>query len=252
MKANSSWESVGNWYDKIVGDAGHYYHQQIILPGVLRLLNFNKTKPARVLDLACGQGILSRKLPKETTYVGVDASPTLIKAAAKYTSSKKHTFITQDVTKSLDLPKDFTHAAIILALQNIANPLAVFQNFNLHLVKNGKLVIVLNHPCFRIPRQSSWQIDEKKKTQYRRIDRYYTPLEIPIQAHPSQKDSTATMTFHHPLSSYTLWLKEAGFVIEHMEEWLSDKMSTGKNAKMENRARKEFPLFLTLVAQKNS
>jgi hypothetical protein len=35
-----------------------------------------------------------------------------------------------------------------------------------------------------------------------------------------------------------------------MEEWCSDKKSEGAAARMEDRARKEFPLFLTILASK--
>jgi hypothetical protein len=34
-----------------------------------------------------------------------------------------------------------------------------------------------------------------------------------------------------------------------MEEWISDKQSSGKFAKMENRSREEIPLFLLLQAR---
>ncbi|MFS8563077.1 MAG: hypothetical protein LVR00_01585 [Rhabdochlamydiaceae bacterium] len=125
------------------------------------------------------------------------------------------------------------------------------KNAHLLLKPQGKLLIVLNHPCFRIPRQSSWGVDEPKKLQYRRIDRYLSPLKIPIQTHPGkQHDSQETWSFHHPLSDYTRWLQEAGFTIEIIEEWISDKTSTGGHAKMENRSRAEFPLFLAILACK--
>jgi hypothetical protein len=39
-------------------------------------------------------------------------------------------------------------------------------------------------------------------------------------------------------------------VILVIDEWVSDKKSMGKCAAQENRARQEFPLFLTLIAQK--
>jgi len=45
-------------------------------------------------------------------------------------------------------------------------------------------------------------------------------------------------------------LKEAGFVIEMLDEWCSDKQSTGSKAKMENRSRDEIPMFLAIVAKK--
>lgn len=246
--AETSWENSHSWYDKTVGEKGHYYHQSVIFPKALKLLELKKGD--KLLDLACGQGVLSRQLPLQVGYLGVDASTSLIKQAKHYASTRN--FLVGDVTQTLKTPeKDFSHATIILALQNIEHPQLVLRNASNHLKSQGKLLIVLNHPCFRIPRQSSWGIDEAKKLQYRRVDRYLSPLKIPIQTHPGrQKDSQETWSFHHSLSDYSLWLKEEGFSIELIEEWVSDKQSTGGHAKMENRSRAEFPLFLTILASK--
>ena len=113
-------------------------------------------------------------------------------------------------------------------------------------------MLVLNHPCFRIPRQTRWDIDEPNKTQYRRIDRYMTPLEIPVATHPGHgARSETTRSYHLPLSEYSRMLCGNGFVIEKLEEWISEKHSVGEAAKMENRARKEFPLFLAILARKD-
>jgi ubiquinone/menaquinone biosynthesis C-methylase UbiE len=177
----------------------------------------------------------------------VDAAPSLIREAQ---GKSKHAFRVGDVTLPLNAGT-FTHATIILALQNIAEPLAVFKNAAAHLETGGQLVIVLNHPCFRIPRQSSWGVDEPKKLQYRRVDRYLSPLKIPIQTHPGKQASVETVSFHYPLSAYVQWLFEAGFTTELIEEWISDKRSTGANARMENRSREEFPLFLAIRSRKN-
>lgn len=246
--SETSWENSSSWYDKTVGSKGHYYHQTVILPGVLKLLEL--VPQDTLLDLACGQGVLARTLPPSLEYLGIDASPTLIKQASG--KSNSHHFRVGDVTKTLPLQnKQFSHATLILALQNIADPLLVFKNAHLALKPKGKFLIVLNHPAFRIPRQSSWGIDADKKLQYRRIDRYLSPLKIPIQTHPGKKaESQETWSFHHPLSDYSKWLKEAGFVIDLIEEWVSDKKSAGACARMENRSREEFPLFLALLARK--
>ena len=250
-KSDSSWESVSSWYNKSVGKEGHYYHQKIVLPGVLRLLELHKTPNPTLLDLACGQGILARFLPKETSYAGIDLSESLIRAAKQEATKNQHFFV-GDVTAKLPVEKqDFTHATFILALQNIKEPARALTNASSHIKKGGMLILVLNHPCFRIPRQSSWQVDQTKKIQYRRVDRYLSPLSIPILAHPGKGGkSEHTLSFHHPLSTYSLWLKEAGFAIELIEEWCSDKQSEGGAAAMENRARAEFPLFLALTARK--
>lgn len=250
---STSWEPVEKWYRGSVGNEGHYYHQHIIIPGVLRLLSTSKNSlPPALLDLACGPGVLARHISANIDYVGVDISPSLIKSAKALDKNSKHQYIVADITKAIPLvKKDFSHAAIILAIQNMEHPKEAFLNAAKHLSSRGHLVIVMNHPCFRIPRQSSWKTDEEQKVQFRRIDSYSSKLNIPIQAHPSKgEQSTTTWSFHHPLSSFSQWLFEAGFAIEIIEEWHSDKVSTGKAAKMENKARSEFPLFLAIRAIK--
>ncbi len=247
----SDWEGVENWYGRLVGEEGHYYHRQIILPKLISLFNFEAYDSPTLLDLACGQGILARHLPKNVSYWGIDLSPSLIKQA-KLGAASHHHFAVGDICKPLPITKrDFTHAAIVLALQNVpAADQAIGQAAG-HLQEGGLLTVVLNHPCFRIPRQSSWGVDSAKKLQYRRIDSYLSAQKIPIQMHPGKgKGSATTWSFHHSLSDYSYFLAEAGFAILLMEEWASDKKSSGSAAKTENRARAEFPLFLTFLAQK--
>lgn len=250
---STSWEPIEKWYRGSVGEEGHYYHQHIIIPGVMRLMSMvGKEAFSSVLDLACGPGVLGRRLPSNIEYVGVDIAPSLIKAAKTQDNSPRHEYLVADAAKDIPLKKqDFSHCAVILALQNIEQPWRVFENAARFLAAGGHLIIVINHPCFRIPRQSSWKIDEDQKTQYRRIDRYSSSMSIPIQAHPSKgESSTTTWSFHHPLSAYSKWLYEKGFAIELIEEWHSDKVSTGKAAKIENRSRSEIPLFMAIRAVK--
>lgn len=247
---DTGWENVDQWYDQIVGSEGHYYHRHIVLPKLLKLLDLSHFPDASLLDLACGQGILARHIPQGLYYQGVDLSPSLIQAAKK-TGKKDQHFQIGDICKQLPIEKkDFSHAAIVLALQNLAYPENALKVAADHLKAGGLLAIVLNHPCFRIPRQSSWGVDESKKIQYRRLDRYLTPLTIPIQMNPGKKESQSTLSFHHSMGDISRFLANAGFVTLIMEEWISDKQSSGKKAKMENRARTEFPLFLTFLAQK--
>lgn len=249
--SETSWQKVSQWYGETVGEKGHYYHQHVILPQSLRLLSLKQG--AALLDLACGQGVLARRLPKEIHYEGIDLAPSLINQAKRLDKNKEHVYLVSDVSEDLPITKhDFTHAAIILALQNAKNPEGVIRNTRKHLKKNGELLIVLNHPCFRIPRQTSWEIDEQNKIQYRRINRYLTPLAVPIKSSPSKGElSEITWSYHLPLSEYSHMLFENGFVIERLEEWSSDKRSVGRAAKMENRARKEFPMFMAILARKD-
>ncbi len=219
---DTSWHTVGKWNNT-------YFEDHLIGPGVLRLLGLKVGDS--LLDLACGTGWLQRKIPKGVRYMGYD----IVRGV--------------DVTKPLPTADTFSHATIILALQNIEFPALVIKNAADHVKKNGTLVIVLNHPAFRIPRQSSWGIDEHSKIQYRRENIYMSPLKIPITMHPGQSSGPLTWSFHQPLSAYTKMLADNHFVIENIEEWTSDKESVGSAGKMENRSRAEFPLFLALLCR---
>lgn len=248
----TSWEEVYGWYSHLVGKEGHYYHQNVIIPQVLKLLAIPKDQPVKLLDLACGQGVLARNLPESVEYWGVDLSQSLIREAKKLGRQGGSHFIVGDITQKINLPIPTVDiVTIILAIQDLDNPEMAIKQASNYLSDKGRLLIVMNHPCFRIPRQSSWGIDEANKIQYRRLNGYLKPNAIPIQTAPGSGQNSPTVHYsHYPISSYSKWLKENGFVIELMDEWISDKTSEGPKKRMEDRARTEFPLFLCILAQK--
>lgn len=248
QQKNTSWQNVAGWYTKAVGSSGHYYHQHVVIPNSLRLLKLQPN--SSLIDLACGQGILGRQVPSNIDYLGIDAAPSLIEFAKANDHSAKHHYQVGNIEQSLSSTKsNFSHATIILALQNLRYPNLAINNAAKHLKANGQLLLVINHPAFRIPRQSSWEIDPTNRLQYRRLNRYLSPLEIPISAQPSkQAHSRITWSFHLPIQDYFKFLKDAGFVVTDLQEWISDKVSQGKAAKAENFSRSEFPLFMAILA----
>ena len=252
-KKSSSWEPVSSWYDQIVGEKGHTYHKELILPCLKKQLNFDTFENPALLDLGCGTGVLGRCIPQNIKYLGLDISPSLIKIAKNRAKSPSHQFQVADLTKPVKIAQKepFTHAVAVLSMQNMNEPAKAIELASNNLCENGQLVIVLNHPCFRIPRQSSWGTDKEKNIQYRRLDRYMSPMDIPIQMNPSKgKKSETTLSKHAPLSLWTKWLSQNGFTITGMDELCSHKTSEGGAAKRENRARNEFPLFLVISATK--
>ncbi len=247
MRSNTSWSPVADWYGKIVGSSGHYFHQHVILPGLKKIINLKIGE--KVLDVGCGQGVYARAIDSRVSYIGVDISEKLIEEARRLDKNKRHTYIVADARQSLPVPpQGFDHVVSILALQNIEDAAGAIANMVSTATIGGDITLVINHPCFRIPRQSSWGVDDTQKLEYRRINRYMSPLKIPINAHPGDEKSPITWTFHEPLSYYINALTTAGCVVNACEEWVSDKESQGKARMRENRARSEFPLFLTLQA----
>lgn len=247
----TSWENSSSWYEKLVGSGGHYYHQKIIIPGVMRLLKLERE--SKLLDLGCGQGVLARTLTKHQSYVGVDASSQLIKHAQSYDAKHLHSYVLADATKPLaSVEHNFTHAAAILSLQNMEHPEGAIRNAGACLVSGGTFVMVLNHPYYRIPRQSGWGVNEESDKQYRWVTAYMSSFTIPIVMHPGQKEkSSDTVSFHQPLTKYIEYLAAAGFGVVAIEEWVSDKKNEpGPHAKREDTARAEIPLFMAIVAKK--
>ncbi len=249
-KSDTSWENVAGWYDSLVGERGTDFHQTIVMPGALRLLELKAGE--RVLDIGCGQGVFSRQLyAKGVSVVGIDASLKLIQTA-KQRSQKEIRF---EVMKAETLGQanlgQFHAAACLLAIQNMEPLEQILKGCAQVLLKSGKLVMVMTHPAFRIPRQSGWGWDEQRKLQYRRMDRYLSPLKVPIQMHPGSDPGQVTWTFHRSLETYVKALTSAGFAITALEEWVSNKESQrGGRSNAENMARKEIPMFLALRAEK--
>ena len=243
----TAWKGeVGQWYKKSVGVEGSYYHQRVIMPNALRLLDLKSEE--KVLDFGCGQGILGRKVANE--YVGIDLSKELIDEAKKLDKNQKHSYLIGDVCKELKIYGTFDKGAMILSLQNMKRPFGAIKNFSKLLKKGGELLLVLNHPAFRIPKHSDWEVKNNK--QFRTVGNYLSPLEIPIESSPfDKKNNQISYSYHYPLSAFSEMLFDNGFNIEKMEEWISDKKSEGGMAIIENKARAEFPLFLAILAVKN-
>src|SRR5271156_3765947 len=79
-RGSTDWGAVADWYDQLVGEAGSDFHEHVVLPGVMRLLAIQPGE--RVIDVACGQGVLCRLLQSRGAVVtGVAAARPLIEAA---------------------------------------------------------------------------------------------------------------------------------------------------------------------------
>lgn len=246
---NTSWEHVAKWYDRLL-DAEGTYQKDLILPNLLRLMDIRHGDT--VLDLACGQGFFTYSFMEQGAQViGVDASETLI-TMARSTTPEGRFYVAKADRLTFVKDKSIDKIAIVLALQNIENIAGVFRECARVLKSGGALYAVLNHPAFRIPKASSWGWDEKEKKQYRRIDKYLSEAKIPIEMHPGDKPNETTLSFHRPLQFYAKALHKNGFSITGLEEWNSHRKSEpGPRAKAEDTARKEIPLFLSLVGAKN-
>lgn len=258
VELDTSWDRVAGWYDDLLSEKRNDHYDDVIMPGTLRLIE--PRAGMKLLDVACGQGILCRRLAAlGVNTTGVDASAQLIAAARARASESKEkgagdTAFHVGDAKELDklALSNMDAAACIMALGNIDSLEPVFKGIASALKPGGALTFVVAHPSFRAPGQTSWGWDEHAGKQYRRVEGYLSPGQKAIQMHPGKDSSIVTWTFHRPLQAYAKSLADAGFVIDRIEEWSGKRVSTsGPRAMEENRIRREIPLFLAVRAVKN-
>jgi len=248
------WDPVAAWYDKLVGDGGSDYHRQVILPATMRLL---APRPGEaIIDVCCGQGVLLRPLLDAgvAKITGIDASAQLIRAAkARHGAERGVTLVTADACAP-GAWADGGHdaATCVMAVHDVSDAVALFSNMARALKPQGRAVVVLMHPCFRIPRQSHWGWDAEQKIQYRRLDGYGSPRAIAITTHPGKASGEQTTFHHRPLGELLSAMGKGGLAVTGCEELYSHRRSQagGPFSKAEHHAAQEFPLFLALTARR--
>lgn len=246
-KKQTSWGNVAPWYHELLKSGKGTYQPDVLLPNILRLVDTKKGET--ILDLACGPGFFAREFAKGgASVVGIDISKELIAFAKKEVRSVAFYVASADRIPMV-ADKSMDAIMIILALQNIENMAGVFAECHRVLKPSGRLLIVLNHPAFRVPKASEWGWDEARMAQYRRVDAYLSESRAKIEMHPGDDPSIYTWSFHRPLQVYMKALMKNGFCISRMEEWISNRQGPkGKRFAASEKARKEIPLFLFLEA----
>lgn len=257
---DTSWDHVAAWYDKLVGEGKSDHHENVIIPGTLRLVR--PKRGLRLLDVACGEGLLGRRLVElGVTYVGVDASARLVEAARRAVrrgpqGAMDARFEVGDARNVGELAREmnlgeFDAATCVMAMMNIEPMEPVLRGVASVLRPGGAFIAVILHPAFRAPGQTAWGWEKpgQRGKQFRRVDGYLSLGQTEITMNPGRAahggERVSTWTFHRPIQSYMKALASAGFLVESIEEWPSLRRSQpGPHAREENRARKEIPMFL--------
>jgi ubiquinone/menaquinone biosynthesis C-methylase UbiE len=245
---DTSWDRVAGWYDGWVGSGGSQYHQRIAIPAVLGLLRLQRGEA--ILDVGAGQGVLAPAIAMAgASYTGVDASSRLIDAARRRHGHLGR-FLVADA-RHLDAVRDLQPgsqdaAVFILSIQDMAPLDAVLSSIARSLRATSRIVILMTHPAFRVPRHSGWGFDPGRKLAYRRVDSYLTEMAVPMK---SLRGEPPTRSFHRPISAYVNGLGRVGFAVDAMEEIpdLAPDDRPGRSAQR-SPGHPDIPLFLGLRA----
>ena len=152
-QAKSAWERNAAFWDERMGE-GNDFFDILLWPAVEKLL-----RPApgeRLLDIACGNGLTSRRLANaKTSVTAVDGSATMIALAHKRPGPSDIDYRVIDATDRAALlglgVGAFDGALCNMALMDIADIDPLMNAVAALLRPGGRFVFSVLHPCFNNP-----------------------------------------------------------------------------------------------------
>jgi ubiquinone/menaquinone biosynthesis C-methylase UbiE len=223
--AHDAWEANAEVWDARMGDEGNDFFRILQWPIIVSFLDLQPGQ--HILDIACGNGLTSRKLAELGARVtAFDFSANLLeKARARENPGSRIAYHVIDATDEEQLlslgEQTFDSALSNMALFDMADIETLFRTLPRLLKTNGTFVFSLTHPAFN--NASSMHVMEevddegKIKTVYSvKISRYMTPYHakgIALRNQPKPQ-----MYFERPLRYYLNLGFQNGFVLDGFEE----------------------------------
>jgi ubiquinone/menaquinone biosynthesis C-methylase UbiE len=215
--SGSAYDAIAGWYDAWVGDRlgdDPYWTATEPLLG--------EVTGKRVLDLACGQGRIARRLADlGADVVAVDHSAGLLAIARRHEAAHPRGIAYHladarrlDAVAALDpAGEPFDGAVCFMALMDIAELAPPLQGVARRLRPGGWFVFALLHPCFHTAR--SGELDTAQGT-VRTVGAYFAEgyWRAPERTGPPGRVGA----YHRRLSTLVNTLAGAGLVLEHLVE----------------------------------
>lgn len=233
----ASWDEVAYDYHKTVGETGDSYHRTYVNPVLFEILG--DVKGLSILDLACGQGYLSRILARKgANVVGVDLSEKMLEIAQASENSEplgvKYILgSSADMSAIADASMD--HVVSTFGFHDIKQMESTMEECGRVLKEGGKLVFAIPHPLAYARRS------EDEEGYFLKMRHYMLVKEIP---HPKYRD-TEVMAYHRPLSFYLEKAFSVGLLMIAFRE-ITTELSRGRPIEDEKLLayRREIPGFL--------
>jgi len=209
-----AYDEIAEWYDALV-ETGALYQEQI-LPALIELAG--EVQGQRILDVACGQGLVTRALARRgATLTGIDVSPQMLALAEQREQGEPLGIAYREGdAQTLAELRDgaFDGATCCMALMNIDDLPACAAALGRVLRDGGWFVAVITHPCFQTP-EARW-IDRADGKVVREVSGYFDERFW-------QSDDPAGVRgkvgeHHRRLSTYVNAFNDAGFELERLSE----------------------------------
>jgi 2-polyprenyl-3-methyl-5-hydroxy-6-metoxy-1,4-benzoquinol methylase len=241
----SAYDTNAEFWVQIIRDQRDRYREGLTDQAVLSAIG--DTHGLAVLDAGCGEGYISRILAEKGAKVtGIDFSAELIKAAKTHELSAELP-VTFDVGSVNSLPYDPGTFDLVLCnhlLNDLADPAQAIREFARVLTGDGRIIILMLHPCFYNKHAERDQPGNNLLTAA-----YFQARSITQNFEVDGLQSPApNTTWLHPLEFYTTTLQEAGFAITS----LTEPHPSEQLLRSDDWWRTSFtrPLFILMVAQR--
>ena len=222
-RAKDAWNKNAEFWNKRMGEGNEFFNV-LLWPAIERLLNPQPDE--RLLDIACGNGLTSRRLAaSKCRVIAFDGSSEMIRIAA---SSLDQLNVDYRVLDAMDREAllglgagGFDGALCNMALMDMAEIEPLIGALAVLLKPGGRFVFSVLHPCFNNP--SVVQMGELEdrsgtivSTYSVKIARYLTPFtQVGVAMHGQPVPHPY---FHRPLSLLLEPALRAGLVLDGFEE----------------------------------
>jgi 2-polyprenyl-3-methyl-5-hydroxy-6-metoxy-1,4-benzoquinol methylase len=221
-KARKAWNANAQFWDERMAD-GNDFLNVLVWPAVEQLLQASSGQ--RILDVACGNGVTSRRLAAAgASVLGIDFAERLVEFARKRPGSGAIEYRVVDATDREALlalgDGSFDGALCNMALMDIADIEPLMQALGRLLRPGGALVFSVLHPCFNSPaavQMAELESGERLVTTYSvKVSRYQTAYQQAGLAMGGQP--VPHPYFHRSLAALLTPGLSAGLVLDGLSE----------------------------------
>jgi len=226
--APDGWDRIAAWRDERTGETGDLWHRALIDPGLLAVVG--EVRGLRVLEIACGNGYLSRRFARAGArrVVGIDRSgPTIDRANRRERRDPTGArFARADASDLRRFPRGaFDLVVANMGLMDIEDAAGAVREARRLLPREGRFVFSICHPCFDTDDRSMWVVERAMRpngsfgdTVWRKVSGYRDEGKRLVPWFVSPTRTAWTAAYHRTLSTYSRLLRDAGFTIRRMEE----------------------------------
>ena len=247
------WNRKASFWDDLHGDDGNDFHQRLVEPGVLRLLDLRAGEA--VLDVGCGNGALARRLAALGAHVtAIDFSDELIALARRRRAAGAQAveYLHCDATDEAALlklgPGRFDALTCTMTLMDMPTIQPLFRAAARLLRKSGRFVFATMHPAFNS--NNPIFIHEKEDRDGTVSEHFSLKLRAyldvpPVKGAGAPGEPTPHYYYHRPLADLLGAAFEAGFVLDSLLEPTFSPEDPAKTERLDWYSFAQFPPVLS-------